>query len=550
MAGQLKHKRNTGLQVFIAGSKSIQRERTKVREILSHYQSIKNVRIDARTFEDFPDYMNKEGHQKAYYNTFIREKADVVIFVFTEHVGGKTVEEFYVAYDAYKEKQIPQILVFCDSKHIDKSQDDALIKIQEKMNELDLYYKDYDNHDQLANEITKNLDIALGFVNAEAESNTNDYLPLSKKKPTPSPILTPTPPTPNPKRSGWVKWCVGAIVLLVLGIVGINAFVKHQREIEGQHISAEQLHLDSLRRANEIQDSIRLVQEQAKKQAELKRLAKEQAKREAELKRLAEEQAKREAELKRLAEEQTQQEAAKQVKQEDEQKRLAEERAKREAQQQLEQERLAATKKTSGTINGHEYVDLGLPSGILWATCNIGTSTPQGYGAYFAWGETSKKSTYDWKTYKHTIGNSSTLNKYCTNSHFGTVDNKKILNSSDDAARVNWGGNWRIPTKAEIDELRTNCTWTWTTWNGVKGYNVKGPNGKSIFLPAAGYRNNNVGPIGGYYGVGTDGDYWSSSLYLTTPSAACSLYFSSGTYYVGNGTRSCGFPIRPVCSAQ
>ncbi len=175
MVGRLKHKCNTGVNVFIAGSKSIQKERTKVREILSHYQSIKNVRVDTRTFEDFADYVNEDGQQTAY-NKFIREKADVVIFVFTEHVGKKTVEEFDVAYDAYKEKQLPQILVFCDGNHIDKSRDAALIKIQEKMNKLGLYYKDYDNYDQLTNEINKNLDIVLGFVNIQAESNIDVHV--------------------------------------------------------------------------------------------------------------------------------------------------------------------------------------------------------------------------------------------------------------------------------------------------------------------------------------------------------------------------------------
>ena len=105
------------------------------------------------------------------------------------------------------------------------------------------------------------------------------------------------------------------------------------------------------------------------------------------------------------------------------------------------------------TENGHEYVDLGLPSRIKWATCNVGATTPEEYGDYFAWGETEPKDNYDWSTYKWCNESNATMTKYCTDSSYGTVDNKTVLELEDDAAYVNWGGNWRMPTKAELDEL-------------------------------------------------------------------------------------------------
>ena len=146
-----------------------------------------------------------------------------------------------------------------------------------------------------------------------------------------------------------------------------------------------------------------------------------------------------------------------------------------------------AEENQSGELhNGHEYVDLGLPSGLKWATCNVGATAPEEYGDYFAWGETETKATYDLSNYKWCNGTYESMTKYCTNSEYGIVDNKTTLELSDDAARVNWGGSWRMPTKAEQDELRNtdNCTWEWTTQNGVNGYKVTSKkNGNSIFLP-------------------------------------------------------------------
>ena len=192
--------------------------------------------------------------------------------------------------------------------------------------------------------------------------------------------------------------------------------------------------------------------------------------------------------------------------------------------------------------NGHDWVDLGLPSGLKWATCNVGANAPEEYGDYFAWGETTTKDTYNWSTYKYCNGSYTTLTKYNANSSYGSVDNKTQLELSDDAAAVNWGGAWRMPTDAEMTELRTECTWTWTSKGSVNGYQVTGPNGNSIFLPAAGYRRSS-----GLDGAGSDGYYWSSSLYTDDPDGAYDVNFGSDGVDWGNGGRCYGRSVRPVC---
>ena len=194
--------------------------------------------------------------------------------------------------------------------------------------------------------------------------------------------------------------------------------------------------------------------------------------------------------------------------------------------------------------NGHDYVDLGLS--VKWATCNVGATTPEGYGDYFAWGETQPRDYYYWDSYKYCNGSSTIMTKYCTKSGYGTVDNKTTLEFTDDAARVNWGGAWRMPTKAEQDELRntSNCTWTWTTQKGVNGYKVTSKiNGNSIFLPAAGYRSNdNLNSAGSY------GYYWSSSLDTYSNNYAYYVYFSSSIVVWGNYYyRYYGRSVRAVC---
>ena len=195
-----------------------------------------------------------------------------------------------------------------------------------------------------------------------------------------------------------------------------------------------------------------------------------------------------------------------------------------------------------GTANGHEWVDLGLS--VKWATCNVGATKPESYGYYYAWGEIFTKRNYNWNTYKWCNGSFDTQTKYCTQSRYSyvTVDNKIQLELADDAARVNWGGQWRMPTDAEWTELRTKCTWTWTTRNGVKGYMVKSNiNGNSIFLPAAGYRNSNVFGSVGYYGY-----YWSSSLDPDYPFNSWYMHFNLDGVYRYNFNRYCGLSVRPV----
>ena len=199
----------------------------------------------------------------------------------------------------------------------------------------------------------------------------------------------------------------------------------------------------------------------------------------------------------------------------------------------------------TGTENGHDYVDLGLS--VKWATCNVGATKPEEYGSYYAWGETEPKTTYDWSTYKWCNGSWNNFTKYNTRSSFGTVDNQTVLELADDAAAVNWGVAWRIPTDGEWGELLDECTWEWkNAYKGTTaGYLVTSKtNGNSIFLPAAGYRIN-----GGLSLAGNDGYYWSSSLnpdYPSDPRCAWYVSFDSGSVFRGNSSRCCGQSVRAV----
>ena len=196
-----------------------------------------------------------------------------------------------------------------------------------------------------------------------------------------------------------------------------------------------------------------------------------------------------------------------------------------------------------GIINGHEYVDLGLPSGIKWATCNVGATKPEEYGGYYAWGETEESENYDWNTYKWCNGGGDAMTKYCMKRKYGAVDKKNVLDPEDDVAHVKWGGSWRVPTEAELNELRNNCTWVWATYKGICGYKVTGSNGNSIFFPAAGRRAGttylNYSGIFGYY--------WSSSLNSVDSYNACYLYFCNGRFDSTNDRRYFGHSVRPVC---
>ena len=190
----------------------------------------------------------------------------------------------------------------------------------------------------------------------------------------------------------------------------------------------------------------------------------------------------------------------------------------------------------------HQYVDLGLPSGTKWATCNVGATTPEEYGNCYAWGETSTKDDYTSATYKwYDTNNNNSMTKY------NATDGKTILDACDDAAHINWGGAWRMPTKAEVDELRNtnNCKWEWTSQNNVNGYLVtslkEGYTNNSIFLPAAGYRYDTS-----LSSAGSNGYYWLASLDESDPDYAWYVYFYLRGVYDFDGHRYLGYSVRPV----
>ena len=197
--------------------------------------------------------------------------------------------------------------------------------------------------------------------------------------------------------------------------------------------------------------------------------------------------------------------------------------------------------------NGYEYVDLKLPSGTLWATCNVGASKPSDYGFYFQWGDTvgyeedlvgyeCGQTEFTWKYYKWNLGgDGKTFTKYTTTG--------ATLDLEDDAAHVHMGGDWHMPSPDQIRELLNNTTKTWTTQDGVNGRlftSTKDPS-KSIFIPAAGYAwGGSVLDSGGYGGV------WSSMLYMAYVSYGQNLGFNSGNVYLGSGYRCSGLSVRGV----
>lgn len=190
---------------------------------------------------------------------------------------------------------------------------------------------------------------------------------------------------------------------------------------------------------------------------------------------------------------------------------------------------------TSGVINDHEYVDLGLPSGLKWATCNVGASSPSDFGGYFAWGETCPQARY--------------VRSECTASgkripelrNAGIIDDSDYLVPDCDAAYANWGAPWRMPTVEEVDELREECKWKWTSLDGVKGYTVTGTNGNSIFLPAAGWIDGTS-----IEEEGESGYYWSSSPDEDNSYNANFLLFHSEGVDTSNYNRYYGWSVRPV----
>ena len=224
--------------------------------------------------------------------------------------------------------------------------------------------------------------------------------------------------------------------------------------------------------------------------------------------------------------------------------------------------------------NGYEYVDLGVVvdgKPVYWATTNVGAVSPADYGLYFAWGETVGYGStpqgkpdpwgagveildgrkFDWASYSSDLceGDYDKMKKYCTDSEYGTVDNKTVLAPEDDAAHVNWQGAWRMPTEEELSALRTQCTWEWTSMTNseresVDGYKVsnKTDSSKSIFLPASGRRSE-----GNLYHARSGGSYLSRSLNTSNNSVAFCLEFGSAFYDLYSRDRSSGLPVRPVC---
>ena len=185
-----------------------------------------------------------------------------------------------------------------------------------------------------------------------------------------------------------------------------------------------------------------------------------------------------------------------------------------------------ASCKSEDPYNGHEYVDLGLS--VKWATCNVGAQNPEDYGEYFAWGEIRPKTIYTWTGYRFRTSGDAPHNIKLSKYYSGELMNnhkKTVLDLADDVANVKWGGNWRMPTKEEIEELNWNCDWVWTTQNGIKGVKitskVEGYTDRSIFIPAAGYRSDSRQLF-----AGVSGECWSSTS-TNQNTSAYNLFFNS-----------------------
>lgn len=197
-------------------------------------------------------------------------------------------------------------------------------------------------------------------------------------------------------------------------------------------------------------------------------------------------------------------------------------------------------------IDGHECVNLGLSSGTLWAATNLGADSPEDYGNFFAWGDTtgntSGNSSFSWISYIWSGHTFDSLTKYCNNSSYGIQDNLTELELADDAAYMTRSRQWRIPTDEQLQELLNECTWTWTTLNGINGYEVKGSNGNAIFLPAAGVYSSE-----GYEREGSYVSFWTRSLYQSSTYNALLLSaWDNSEPSLTYGLRYYGRTIRPV----
>lgn len=201
----------------------------------------------------------------------------------------------------------------------------------------------------------------------------------------------------------------------------------------------------------------------------------------------------------------------------------------------------------SGNYQGHNYVDLGLPSGNLWATCNLGADVPESYGAFIAWGETQPKdTTYWWDTYKYSATDDfHGLTKYCCNAEFGFngfYDGLRVLLDEDEAAKANWGGDWRMPSHNDWEELVDNCSSEWVTIDDVKGKLFTASNGNTLFLPAAGLISYMVDA------VNVHGHYWMNELVESGVTVAQEFMFSANDNSLIGTYRCYGQSVRPVYS--
>ena len=354
-----------------------------------------------------------------------------------------------------------------------------------------------------------------------------------KLQPTVKKNLPKAPQPSNPKSKHWI-WIVLALLILAgLGVLGIREVQRRQIAIAEQ----EQRYQDSIRQV-QIQDSLREVRRQ-----DSIRVEQDKAHRRDSIAAVQRAEKERQERLRREAEE------AERRRVENEKKRIEEERR----------------RAGLGSHNGHDYVDLGLS--VKWATCNIGAYSPNGYGSYFAWGETASKSSYTWDNYKWYAGKYEhkaqyvgdydwtyyKQKKYVTDSRYGSIDNKQRLDLFDDAANANWGGRWRMPTLTEVNELSTNCTWEWIYQGGVAGFRGTSKiNGKTIFLPAAGACFCEMIPGGGHmpcylHGKGESIAYWTSSLAGSFNADAIRRSTKIDHPFTLAMTREAGLSVRAVC---
>lgn len=205
------------------------------------------------------------------------------------------------------------------------------------------------------------------------------------------------------------------------------------------------------------------------------------------------------------------------------------------AEVKAKKERSTPAYELTDTVNGHEWVDLGLPSGVKWASYNIGAASPTEFGDYYAWGETEVKDEYvDINSLTH-------RKDFHWLKRHDIIDEDGLLTKEHDVANRIWGDPWRMPTDEEFEELIANCKWEFTDYNGTNGYLVTGPNKETIFLVAAGFKQD----IGAEY-VGEYGDYWSSSVVPELIGASCSLGYGPTSYGRRRYARFVGRTIRPV----